>query len=113
MLSPSEIIITWEILRNISAGNEDIISRMDNVRFLHSKEYFFSSLRSYGFEIGLPPFDFLNHATLQGIASREMVSISAILPIWDLNGNKTDVTVDIEINRSNSSFFIIRGHDIL
>lgn len=113
MLNPSEIVITWEILRNICVGNGDIIEKISNVKFLHSKEDFLNSLRLYDVRIGPPPVDFLNYATLQGIASSEMVSISAILPIWDLDGNKTDVTLEIEINRSNSSYFIIRGHDIL
>lgn len=114
MLHSAEIVVLWRIIEMIHCADVTRLRGLRSVAFLHDADAFFAALKTYGFELAdRAPDNFLDHSHVSSSVAGDEVVLVVDTPIWSVDGNATDVFVEIEIRRSTDTVYVIRGHDVM
>ncbi len=114
MLHSAEIVVLWRIMEMIHSGDLTKLQGLRSVAFLHDADEFSAALRNYGFDLGgIAPDNYLDYSHVSSCVVGDCVVVVVNTPIWSLDGNVTDVFVEIEIRRSTDTIYVVRGHDAM
>lgn len=98
----------------IHSGECAKLQGLRSVGFLHDADESFGALRTYGFDLGgRAPDNYVDYSHVSSCVIDDCVVLVVNTPIWSLDGNVTDVFVEIEVRRSTDTIYIILGHDVM